>query len=156
MTNLISSLQKSSNQLNVQRRRHLHESSWRCLPSVCPTGTHCHSRCQSRHTHCEVHRNLLPSLQQHNTRIWNSLPAHLCDKNITYNSFTCAFKVFWFQLLPERNATVCLIVQYKYSYWTELNWTEHRLGVWHSGRKRLCACVRACVCVCASNAMVML
>jgi len=29
-------------------------------------------------------------------RIWNSLPAHLHDEDITYNNFGRALKAFWF------------------------------------------------------------
>jgi len=39
--------------------------------------------------------------------VWNSLPAHLFDENISYNSFGCELKLYWFyRLHPASNATI--------------------------------------------------
>jgi len=60
-------LQGVNRQCYIQRRRRRHESSWRCLSCVCPTGTHCHSHCQLQHTRCEDRRSSRPSLSPHST-----------------------------------------------------------------------------------------
>jgi len=50
-------------------------------------------------------------------RVWNSLPAHLRDEEISYNSFRRELKTYWFR--GDRGAMwqiFCLIARYKYPY----------------------------------------
>ena len=50
-------------------------------------------------------------------RVWDSLPAHLRDEEISYNSFRRELKTYWFR--GDRGAMwqiFCLIARYKYPY----------------------------------------
>ena len=49
-------------------------------------------------------------------RVWYSLPVHLRDEDISYNSFRRELKTYWLTLLPECNTTSCVIALYKYPY----------------------------------------
>jgi len=50
------------------------------------------------------------------SHIWNSLPVHLRDEDISYNSFRPELKNFGFNVASGHNATSQLTALYKYSY----------------------------------------